>query len=173
MLQTYGGYAVPVSARWLSPREERAWLAYVDLSTLLGDYLDQQLRRDAGLSHLEYALMAYLSAAPDQVVTMTRLAEWLKITRSRLTRMVIRLEEAGYVLRRPDPDDRRGQLTVLTDGGMELLAKAAPGHVAAVRHAVFDALTSEQVDQLADIGEAITQALRRADYPADLPWSRR
>ena len=162
-----------MSPRWLTPREQRAWLSYIDLSTLLGDYLDQQLRRDAGLSHLEYSLMAYLSAAPDRVLTMTRLAERLKITRSRLTRMVIRLEEAGHVRRQPDPGDRRGQLAALTDRGMELLTKAAPGHVEAVRHAVFDALSPEQVDQLADIGDAITRALQQADYPADLPWSRR
>jgi hypothetical protein len=50
--------------RWLSDREMRAWLAYIDLSTLLGDYLDQQLQHDAGMSHASYNLLARLSMAP-------------------------------------------------------------------------------------------------------------
>lgn len=39
------------STRWLAPTEMRAWIAFVDCSTLLGDCLDQQLRRDARLTH--------------------------------------------------------------------------------------------------------------------------
>jgi len=53
----------------------------------------------------------------------------------------------------------------------------APGHVAAVRRAVFDVLTPEQVTQLATIGETITASLTHADaeaaYPSALPWQRR
>jgi hypothetical protein len=37
--------------------------------------------------------------------------------------------------------------------------QAAPGHVAAVRHHVVDALTDEQIDQLADIGDALLARL--------------
>jgi DNA-binding MarR family transcriptional regulator len=48
---------------------------------------------------------------------------------------VIRLERAGYVRRRDDPAERRGQLVELTEEGMALLTGAAPGHVAAVRRA--------------------------------------
>lgn len=47
----------------------------------------------------------------------------------------------------------------------------------AVRRAVFDALTPEQVRQFAEIGEAINAALQRADAVGDdqreLPWRRR
>ena len=165
------------STRWLTPGEMRAWIAFLDSSTLLSDYLDQQLRRDAGLTHADYHLLARLSGAPDRTLAMSPLAEQLKFTRSRLTRAVIRLEEAGYVRRLDDPADRRGQLAQLTEKGLELMENAAPGHVAAVRRAVFDVLTPEQVTQLAAIGEAITASLTRADeeaaYPSALPWQRR
>jgi DNA-binding MarR family transcriptional regulator len=162
--------------RWLSTKEMRAWIAYIDLSTLLGDYLDRQLRRDAGLTHADYNLLGRLSGAPEQTLTMSELAERMRITRSRLTHAVTRLEQAGYAQRRNHPTDRRSQLVALTERGAELLAQAAPGHVEAVRRAVFDALTPDQVQQLAEIGEAITQALQRTDpaaYPAALPWHRR
>jgi DNA-binding MarR family transcriptional regulator len=108
---------------------------------------------------------------------MSLLAEQLKFTRTRLTRAVIRLEESGYVRRREDPTDGRGQLAELTEAGMELMAKAAPGHVAAVRRVVFDALSPEQVEQLATITATVLASLKQAGdedaYPSALPWHRR
>lgn len=163
--------------RWLEAEEERAWLAYVDFSTLLADYLHRQLRRDAGMTHADYSLLSHLSSAPDNALGMSELARRLKITRSRLTHAVNRLREAGLVDRSEDPADGRGQLAVLTDEGRAVLERAAPGHVEAVRRAVFDALTPDQVRQLADIGETISEALHRVEAtetdPAVLPWRRR
>ncbi|GAA4052459.1 hypothetical protein GCM10022233_24170 [Streptomyces shaanxiensis] len=71
-----------------------------------------------------------------------------------------------------------GRLATLTDQGQELLERTAPGHVEAVRRAVFDVLTPEQVRQLTEIGEAVGAALQRADdgteaEPEALPWRRR
>ncbi|MEV7886884.1 MarR family winged helix-turn-helix transcriptional regulator [Streptomyces sp. NPDC002817] len=163
--------------RWLNAEERRAWLAYIDFSTLLNDHLNRQLRRDAGMTHADYSLLAHLSSAPDHALGMSELAQRLKITRSRLTHAVNRLREAGLVDRREDPADGRGQLAVLTDKGQALLEEIAPGHVEAVRRAVFDALAPEQVRQLAEIGEAVSDALHRAEAaetdPTVLPWRRR
>lgn len=169
--------AAMTSPRWLTPEELRAWINFLDCSTLLSDYLDQQLRRDAATTHADYSLLARLSVAPDRALGMSLLAEQLKFTRSRLTRAVIRLEESGYVRRREDPADGRGQLAELTEAGMELMAKAAPGHVAAVRRVVFDALSPEQVNQLATITATVVASSSRPHeedaYPSALPWHRR
>ncbi|QNP68565.1 MarR family transcriptional regulator [Streptomyces roseirectus] len=163
--------------RWLTPEERRAWLAYVEFSTHLADHLNRQLRRDAGMTHTDYVLLAILSESPDRKLTMSELAERLRITRSRLTHAVTRLQESGYVDREDCPHNRRTQLAVLTPDGMRLLEQVAPGHVEAVRQAVFDALTPDQVTQLAEIGEAVNTALHRIDADSDhdrtLPWRRR
>ncbi|MFJ9379637.1 MarR family winged helix-turn-helix transcriptional regulator [Streptomyces sp. NPDC101455] len=163
--------------RWLDAEERRAWLAYVEFSTLLSDHLNRQLRRDAGMTHSDYILLAHLSSVPQSTLTMSELAERLKITRSRLTHAVTRLQEAGYLDRHEDPENRRSQLAALTVRGREFLERAAPGHVEAVRRAVFDALTPEQVRQFAEIGEAINAALHREEDAGDdqeaLPWRRR
>ncbi|MET7571723.1 MarR family transcriptional regulator [Streptomyces sp. NPDC005492] len=163
--------------RWLDAEERRAWLAYVEFSTLLSDHLNRQLRRDAGMTHADYILLAHLSSVPQGTLTMSELAERLKITRSRLTHAVTRLQEAGYLDRYEDPANRRSQLAELTAQGREFLEHAAPGHVEAVRRAVFDALTPEQVRQFAEIGEAINAALHREEEAGDdqesLPWRRR
>jgi len=168
---------MPTTPRWLDAEERRAWLAYIDFSTLLADYLNRQLRRDAGVTHADYTLLTHLSSVPQGALTMSELAERLKITRSRLTHAVTRLQQAGYVDRRDDPANRRNQLAALTAQGRRLLEHAAPSHVEAVRRAVFDALTPEQVRQLAEIGEAINASLQREDDARDdqevLPWRRR
>ena len=168
---------MPSAPRWLTDEERRAWIAYVDLSTMLDDHLNQQLRRDCGLTHADYTLLAHLSEAPEKTLSMSDLAQRLKITRSRLTHAVSRLEAAGYVHRRGHPDNGRIQLASLTDLGAETLARAAPGHVEAVRRAVFDVLSPRQVRQLAEIAESVVESLQKdgtaTGDQATLPWRRR
>jgi DNA-binding MarR family transcriptional regulator len=162
----------PSTPRWLNAEERRSWLAYIGAGVLLDDYLDRQLRKDVGITHPDYVLLNILQSAPDHALSMSELAERLKITRSRLTHAVTRLESAGYVGRREHPTDRRGQLAVITPAGRALLERAAPEHVEAVRHAVFDALTPEQVRQLGEISEAICTAIEGV-AAGPLPWHRR
>ncbi|MDX2933259.1 MarR family winged helix-turn-helix transcriptional regulator [Streptomyces ipomoeae] len=158
--------------RWLTEDEQRTWLAYVHATTLLEDHLDRQLQRDAGMPHLYYHLLVVLSAAPHRRLRMTELAMHTKITRSRLSHAVARLEKNGWVRREDCPSDKRGQFAVLTDGGQEILAKSAPGHVAAVRQAMFDRLTPEQQKSLGEIMGIIAEGLQPKEAGADLPWLR-
>ncbi|MFF0136732.1 MarR family winged helix-turn-helix transcriptional regulator [Streptomyces sp. NPDC005227] len=165
-----------MTTRWLSPAEQRAWRSYISASSLLEDTIDRGLQAEAGMPHLYYSILARLSEAPERRLRMTELAETLKITRSRLTYAVTRLEKDGTVHREGCPTDRRGHVAVLTDEGMDLVERTAPGHVATVRAAVFDRLTAEQVGQLEEICGAITRAIQDEDSAArgeDLPWRRR
>ncbi|MBV2357834.1 MarR family transcriptional regulator, partial [Streptomyces sp. J2-1] len=140
-----------MTTRWLTPEEQRAWRAYIAASRLLEDAIDRQLQQEAGMPHLFYSVLANLSDAPGRGLRMTDLAETLKITRSRLTYAVTRLERDGLVRRESCLSDRRGSLAVLTDEGMSVLERTAPGHVEAVRTTLFDRLTPEQVRQLEEI----------------------
>ena len=71
---------MPTTPRWLDPEELRAWLAYIDFSTLLSDHLNRQLRREAGVTLADYTLLAHLSSVPDETLTMSELAERVRIT---------------------------------------------------------------------------------------------
>ncbi|MBZ3908214.1 MarR family transcriptional regulator [Streptomyces brasiliscabiei] len=158
--------------RWLTDEEQRTWLAYVHATALFEDHLDRQLQRDAGMPHLYYHLLVVLSSAPQRRLRMTELAMQTKITRSRLSHAVARLEKNGWVRREDCPSDKRGQFTVLTDGGYEMLSKSAPGHVAAVRQALFDRLSAEQQKALGEIMEIVAEGLQPSEAGADLPWLR-
>ncbi|NBM18868.1 MarR family winged helix-turn-helix transcriptional regulator [Streptomyces sp. GC420] len=158
--------------QWLTEEEQLAWRAYIHATTLLEDHLDRHLQRAAGMPHVYYGLLVQLSEAPDRRMRMTELAMNAKITRSRLSHAIARLERNGWVRREDCPSDKRGQNAVLTDEGFAMLETCVPGHVAAVRQALFDRLTPEQVRQLAEIMRIMAEGLQPTDADADLPWLR-
>ncbi|MCX5342951.1 MULTISPECIES: MarR family winged helix-turn-helix transcriptional regulator [Streptomyces] len=164
--------ASPGEPRWLSDEEQSVWRAYLHATTLMEDHLDRQLQRDAGMPHIYYGLLVQLSQAPRRRKRMTELAKDAKITRSRLSHAVARLEKSGWVRREDCPSDKRGQNAVLTDEGYEMLRRSAPGHVSAVRQAMFDRLTPEQMRSLGEIMQVVATGLQPEGTDADLPWLR-
>jgi DNA-binding MarR family transcriptional regulator len=143
--------------RWLEPEELAAWMSLAALMFKLPGALDFQLQRDSRLTHFEYLVMAGLSESSDRSRRMSDLAGFANGSLSRLSHVVKRLERRGFVVRRPDADDGRITVAELTEAGYEQLVAAAPGHVAAVREYVIDALTPEQLRQLKAIGDQINQ----------------
>ena len=150
---------VVTDPRWLDSEQLQAWVRFVAVVELLPGVLDSQLRRDSDLTHFEYFVLAMLSEAPGRTLRMSALALRTNATLPRLSHVVRRLEERRLISRAPAPDDRRATDAFLTDEGMELLAGAAPGHVASVREFVIDALTTDQVAQLHAISDAMLARL--------------
>jgi DNA-binding MarR family transcriptional regulator len=141
--------------RWLDEEQQQAWRAFLDAVQVLQRGLDAQLQDEAGMPHGYYELLVRLSEAPDRRLRMSALADAALSSRSRLSHAIAQLEQRGWVRREPCPQDRRGQLAVLTDEGFAALAAAAPGHVEAVRALLVDRLTPAQLRQLRTISEAI------------------
>lgn len=144
------------TTRWLDEEQQRTWRAFLDAVQVLQRGLEAQLQDEADMPHAYYELLVRLSEAPERRLRMSALAEAAVSSRSRLSHAVAQLERRGWVRREACPEDRRGQLAVLTDEGFAALAAAAPGHVAAVRRLLVDRLTPEQLRQLRAISEAIT-----------------
>jgi DNA-binding MarR family transcriptional regulator len=149
--------------RWLTTDQLRAWVGLLSVAELLPAALDTQLRRDAGLTHFDYQVLAMLSEAPGKTLRMTTLALRTSATLPRLSHVVERLEARGLVVRTPDADDARATNAHLSDAGWETLVAAAPGHVATARALVIDALTDEQVAQLERIAGALLARLDPED----------
>ena len=158
--------------RWLTDEQQRVWRSYIDATTLLEDHLDRQLQRDAGMPHVYYGLLVKLAESPRRRLRMTELAMYAKITRSRLSHAVARLEKNGWVRREDCPDDKRGQFAVLTDAGHDVLRQTAPGHVEAVQQAVFDRLSPEQQKARGEIMRFVAEGLPPSEARAGQPWLR-
>ncbi|RSN61477.1 MarR family transcriptional regulator [Amycolatopsis sp. WAC 04182] len=152
----------PDEALWLTPAEKEAWTGLVSLVLLLPGRLESPLQHDAGLTLFEYLTLSHISEAPDRRLRMSELAYLANGSLSRLSNVVKRFEQRGWVERTPDPGDGRYTLAVLTDDGYDVVVAAAPTHVRSVRELVLDPLTAEDQQALARI------AAKLRTRPADL-----
>jgi DNA-binding MarR family transcriptional regulator len=151
--------------RWLTAAEQAAWRAFLEACQELFGAVDAQLQHESGIPHPYYEILVRLSEAPGRSLRMSQLAAASASSKSRVSHAVARLEERGWVRRVDCPTDRRGQIAELTEDGYAALSAAAPGHVEQVRRSLFDALTPEQVGQLAAISAAILAAGDSGAHP--------
>ena len=124
--------------RWLDADEQIAWRSLLEGWSRLQHRLDRELKAEHDITLEDYEILVFLADAPDLRLRMSELAECLRLSRSRLTYRVDRLEGASLVHRVRCPQDGRSIWAVLTDAGHALLDAAAPGHVTAVRELLVD-----------------------------------
>jgi DNA-binding MarR family transcriptional regulator len=148
---------------WLTPDQLASWLSVVRLITRLPWAIDTQLPRDADISMIEYMTMAMLGDAPQWTMRMSDLAERTSSSLSRLSHLVKRLENRGYVRREADPADGRFTNAILLAAGRRKMESAAPAHVAHIRQLVIDNLSPERLRRL---GQDADRIVARIDSPA-------
>ncbi|BCJ56110.1 MarR family transcriptional regulator [Actinoplanes sp. NBRC 14428] len=155
--------------RWLSPEESDAWISLCWLMVKFPGEFEAQLQRDSGLSFFEYLVLSALSMVPGRRLRMNELAQHVNGSVTRLSNVAKRLEQRGWITRVPWAENGRFIEAILTDEGMAVVQRAAPGHVAAVRHHVFDALSDEQVNALREIGRRIADRVE-AGHAGSRAW---
>ncbi|TWF95736.1 MarR family winged helix-turn-helix transcriptional regulator [Saccharopolyspora dendranthemae] len=141
--------------RWLSDHEQRAWRKLAALMSVVPTALDGQLQRDSGLTMFGYWVLAMLSEAPGRQLRMSHLAQQSNASASRVSHVVSRLEQQGFVARRKAEDDARGSIAELTEDGMAKVVASAPGHVEQVRSLIMDGLGPGQVELLDELCTAL------------------
>ncbi|UPO76109.1 MarR family transcriptional regulator [Arthrobacter sp. Helios] len=146
-------------ARWLTPEERQAWLALYAVATRLPGTLDADLFKRARITLFDYHVLAMTSESPEKQLAMSELALRSNASLSRLSHVVKKLEQRGWMRRFPSPKDARVTTAAITEEGMAALVELAPGHVESVRNAVFDALDEDDVADLARIGGKILTLL--------------
>jgi DNA-binding MarR family transcriptional regulator len=146
-----GGHDVPVSGPGLHPHEGEAWSALRAVLAGFSRSLSNHLQHTVRLSYFEYEILETLSASPRSVCRLGDLAAACHSSLSTLSRAVSRLESRNLVTRQLDPVNGRHVVCELTRAGSEVLGAGATGHIAQLRRLVFDALTDQQVGQLAEI----------------------
>ena len=146
--------------RWLDERQQRAWRGYLAMTGQLAARLHRQLQADSGLSLADFDVLVQLTGRPEPRARVLELASTLQWEKSRLSHHLARMGRRGLITREECPGDARGAFIVLTPAGRRAIERAAPAHVATVRHLMFDHLTGEQVDTLHAITETVLARLR-------------
>lgn len=120
--------------------------------------LDPQLQRDAQLTHFDYFILVLLAESPNQQMQLARLAEEAGASLSRLSHVVTKLENAGW-LRRERLHGTRGSAAVLTEAGAEKVSAASRRHMETVQRLVLGAVTPAQLRQVERISNRILERI--------------
>lgn len=127
----------------------RAWTRFLHAHATIVRRLESELQGECDLGLAEFEALLQLSLADLGRLRMSDLADRLVLSRSGVTRLVDRLEAAGYVARVSCPSDARGSFAELTDAGRARLRDATPTHVRGVREHFVDRVPAEELDVLA------------------------
>ncbi|UQN31012.1 MarR family winged helix-turn-helix transcriptional regulator [Brachybacterium kimchii] len=97
------------------------------------------------VSVAQFSVLAYLHREGE--ATPGRVADFERVSPPVMTRIIARLEEAGWVARRPHPGDRRQVLLALTEAGATIVEEGRRARSAWLRERV-DGLDDTQLGQL-------------------------
>ncbi len=150
--------------RWSLPvlnEDPRGWEAKVITTLLRFDTRLERRMAEAlavhGLTLPQFDVLATLSHG--EGITQQELAELLLVTKGNVVGLIDRVSAAGWVERRPDPEDRRANRLYLTDPGRQRLAEAWPCQLAIGRK-VFGTLTEGELRLMTELLERLENAIR-------------
>src|SRR5437763_7128421 len=129
----------------------------VEAYALLTKMLDDEMEAAVGIPLLWYGVLLHLGRSPGGFRPMSELVAATAFTSGGVTRLVDRIEQAGYVERRPCPNDRRVTYVGLTERGQKLLERASAVHVRGIQEHLVDVLDAAEVAQLDAILAKVVQ----------------
>lgn len=92
-------------AAMVNSYEKRFGFLVSDIARLFGTHFDRRARQNLELSRAQCRVALYLSTFGQ--MNQAKLAEMLEVTPMTVARMLDRMQEGGWIVRIPDPADRR------------------------------------------------------------------
>ena len=138
-----------------------------DSSRLLRKRFDR-LARSFGMTRAQWGVIAVLRR--DEGINQMAMADIMDIEPITLGRHIDRLEEAGWVERRPDPDDRRAWRIFLTDKVQPVLEEMENIAIEVRNDAMVDFSSMERerfIDNLIRVKSNLADAIRRDAQEVD------
>ena len=135
----------------VSPHHLQAWRLFLTANARLITTIDNRLKDDHRIPLNWYDVLIELVEAPDHRLRMSELADRVLLTRSGLTRLVDRLEKAGYLRREIDPEDRRGFYAIITSEGIQAMREAWPVYAQGINEQFASHLNDEEAQMLVEI----------------------
>jgi DNA-binding MarR family transcriptional regulator len=153
----------------LSGEEKAVYRALVRVVFAAPRSVTADIMCESGLGLSDCIVLEALAEAPGHRMRMAELADACGVSRSRLNRIMNRLEREGLTQRTTSPADGRGRIAVLTEAGHASLDQMRPAHLASVRRHIFDhlgdldlACFTSSMDRVADSLVANGSVTRRS-----------
>jgi DNA-binding MarR family transcriptional regulator len=135
----------------LQGRQADAWAGLQRAHRELTRGMEATLDERYGLSLSALELLGRLASADDRSRRLSRLADDVGLSLSRVSRIIDALERRGLVERRPCPEDTRATNAWLTDAGLALVREAQVAHLAEVQRRFLDRLSPAELSTLGSV----------------------
>jgi DNA-binding MarR family transcriptional regulator len=135
-----------------------AWRALLTAHAELTDQMDASLRAAGVIPLRWYDALLALYEASDRRLRLADMAKAALLSRSGLTRLVDRLEEAGLLVRQPAEDDARGAFAVLTPAGLQAMRRCWRIYGAEIEARVGRRLTATEARTLRGLLARLVEA---------------
>lgn len=134
----------------VSPEDDlvRAWSGLLRIHAQLVPLIDRDLERATGMPLRWYDVLLELNGAPERKLRMLELSDAVVLSRTRVSRVVDELVDAGFVTRSPNLDDRRSAFAELSPPGRSAFRKAAPVYLELIRAHLGKRLTPRDTAEL-------------------------
>ena len=133
---------------------------------IISESIEKGLRARAGLSLAQYQVLRRLSLAAEGRLRMVDISDGLCVSKSGVTQLVDRLEEAGMVERQSQRSDRRLTYAKITARGSEALQRSTPEVERAVQEHLARHLTEDEMRCLHRALMKVQEGNRSLDGPA-------
>ncbi len=140
-------------------RQRAIWRVFLECAYALIDILDHELQEEAGMTLRWYDVLVNLEEA-ERPVRMNELASRILASKSGLTRVIDRMEEAGLVERTRPAEDRRAIEVVMTPKGQEALHAARAVHRRGIYEHFARHLDDAGFESLRDVLENVHEHVR-------------
>ncbi len=135
------------------------WRVFLETAYALIDILDAELQAERGITLGWYDALVHLEEAEDGL-RMNELAGRILFSKSGLTRVIDRMEEAGLVRRERPADDRRVVKVYITQEGLETLKAARAVHRRGIKEHFVQHLDQRELATLAHALENVRDHVR-------------
>jgi DNA-binding MarR family transcriptional regulator len=136
-----------------------AWRVFFECALALPDILDAELQAAGGLSFRWYDVLVHLEESGGGA-PMTEIANRILASKSGLTRVIDRMEDAGLVRRERPPDDRRVVLVSMTPEGDAALQASRAIHRDGIRRHFTEHLGADDLADLQRMLEKVRDHVR-------------
>ena len=152
----------------LEPEMLAAWRGLLFTHAAVIRSLEDDMLEQHDLPITWFDLLGRLARSEDRRLRMHELEEVSVFTRSGVTRLADRLEEAGLVRRERSAEDRRGVYLAITDDGIAKLDEVWADHQRSIQEHFGQFLTGKDASAIRHATEKVLGGLSKTEPLDDL-----
>lgn len=146
--------------------ETMLWQEFLRAHRTIIDQMTDQMMRDHNLPLEWFDVLIHLADVPDGRLRQRVLRDRLLLSESGVSRLLLRMEQAGLITRSIAGEDKRGMEITLTDQGRTAVIEATESHVDMVSKLFTQRLTRTDLNALIRVLPKLTA--ESGDVPSPL-----